>query len=339
MPETRRPIGRLAGPAVGGELAPVTSRSVASRLVDAALYETFSREQWRARRAATPLTLDAEDLDELRGLNEALDLDEVESVYLPLSRLVNLHVAAVRTRQAATQTFLDREQVPVPYVIGVAGSVAVGKSTTSRVLRALLARWPDHPRVDLVTTDGFLFPNAELERRGLLTRKGFPESYDVRRLLDFLRSVKSGEDEVRAPTYSHLTYDVLGPDHDEVVRRPDVLIVEGLNVLQTSRGTTTFVSDFFDLSIYVDADADDVRRWYIERFHTLRATVFQRPDSYFQRFAELSDEAATATALDIWRDINERNLVANIEPTRERADVILRKGADHHVDEVRLRRI
>ena len=217
--------------------------------------------------------------------------------------------------------------------------MAVGKSTTSRVLRALLARWPAHPRVELVTTDGFLFPNAELERRGLLARKGFPESYDVRRLLDVLRLVKSGAPEVRAPAYSHLTNDVLGPEHDVVVHRPDILIVEGLNVLQISRGTTTFVSDFFDLSIYVDADADDVRRWYVERFHALRETVFQRPDSYFARYAELTNEEATATALDIWRDINERNLVANIEPTRKRADVILRKGPDHHVDEVRLRRI
>lgn len=320
-------------------MASASLGSVASTSVDHALYESFSRDEWRARRAATPLTLDATDLDELRGLNEALDLDEVESVYLPLSRLVNLHVAAVRTRQQATETFLDRAQSPVPYVIGVAGSVAVGKSTTSRVLRALLARWPDHPRVDLVTTDGFLFPNAELERRGLLKRKGFPESYDVRRLLAFLREVKSGVEEVRAPTYSHLTYDVLDSEHDVVVRQPDILIVEGLNVLQTSRGTTTFVSDFFDLSIYVDGDTEDVRRWYVERFHTLRETVFQRPDSYFQRYAELSDDEATETALAIWRDINERNLVANIEPTRERADVILRKGPDHHVDEVRLRRI
>lgn len=307
--------------------------------MNSALYETFSRDEWRARRAATPLTLDADDLDELRGLNEALDLDEVESVYLPLSRLVNLHVAAVRGRQDATQVFLDRAQDRVPYVIGVAGSVAVGKSTTARVLRALLARWPDHPRVDLVTTDGFLYPNDELEKRGLLGRKGFPESYDVRRLLQFLRDVKSGVEETRAPTYSHLTYDVLPAEDDSVVRHPDILIVEGLNVLQVSRGTTTFVSDFFDLSIYVDADVDDVRRWYIERFHTLRRTVFTRPDSYFQRYVELSDDEATETALQIWKDINERNLVANIEPTRDRADVILRKGPDHHVDEVRLRRI
>ncbi|HRW36212.1 MAG TPA: type I pantothenate kinase [Aquihabitans sp.] len=307
--------------------------------MNSALYETFSREQWRARRAATPLTLTDADLDLLRGLNERLDLEEVESVYLPLTRLVNLHVSAVQARRDATGTFLDRPNHRVPYVIGVAGSVAVGKSTTARVLQALLARWADHPRVDLITTDGFLYPNDELERRGLLTRKGFPESYDVRRLLAFLRGVKSGTDEVRAPTYSHLTYDVLPTEHDVVVRTPDILIVEGLNVLQVSRGTTTFVSDFFDLSVYVDADVADVRQWYVERFQTLRRTVFTNPDSYFQRYAELSDDEATETALQIWREINERNLVANIEPTRDRADVILRKGADHRVTEVRLRRI
>jgi type I pantothenate kinase len=307
--------------------------------VDSALYETFSRDQWRSRRAATPLTLDAADIDELRGLNERLDLDEVESVYLPLSRFVNLHVAARQSRQSAMAEFLGRDSAAVPYIIGVAGSVAVGKSTTSRVLQALLSRWPDHPRVDLVTTDGFLYPNVELERRDLLSRKGFPESYDVRRLLQFLRDVKSGVDEVRAPTYSHLTYDVQPPEHDVVVRQPDIVIVEGLNVLQVGGGTTTFVSDFFDTSIYVDAAVADVRRWYVERFLALRATVFRDPGSYFARYADLTDQQATDTALGIWRDINEANLVANIEPTRDRAGVVLQKGADHRVTTVRLRRI
>lgn len=304
-----------------------------------ALYETFSRDEWRSRRAATPLTLSRDDVDELRGLNERLDIDEVESVYLPLTRLVNLHVAAVQARHQATETFLARELPKVPYLIGVAGSVAVGKSTTSRVLQALLARWPDHPEVSLVTTDGFLFPNAELESRGLMARKGFPESYDVRRLLAFLTEVKSGEGEAHAPTYSHLTYDVLPPEHDVVVDKPDILIVEGLNVLQVGNNTTTFVSDFFDISIYVDAEVDDVRRWYVERFNKLRETVFRQPGSYFSRYAALSDVEAEATALEIWSDINERNLVANIAPTRDRADVVLYKGPDHRVETVRLRRL
>ena len=311
--------------------------------MNTALYETFTRDEWRARRAATPLTLDAADLDELRGLNEALDLDEVESVYLPLSRLVNLHVAAVRSRQDATRVFLDRAQDRVPYVIGVAGSVAVGKSTTARVLRALLARWPDHPRVDLVTTDGFLFPNAHLEREGLMKKKGFPESYDTKALLRFLAAVKAGERHVVAPVYSHLVYDVV-PGGGVEVDRPDILIVEGLNVLQTGRPpregkAIPFVSDYFDFSIFIDAEEEVLERWYLERFMRLRETAFRDPQSYFRRYAEKSEFEAMKTALALWYGINLVNLRDNILPTRHRAKLILKKADDHRIDSVSLRRV
>ena len=305
--------------------------------MDSGLYETIGRDDWRALRASTPLTLEAADLDELRGLNEDLDLDEVEAVYLPLARLLNLHATAAVARRKVVSTFLGRNGATVPYIIGIAGSVAVGKSTTARVLQALLARWPDHPRVDLVTTDGFLYPNEELERRGLMERKGFPESYDVRSLLQFLREVRSGAPEVCAPVYSHVTYDVLdGPG--VAVRQPDILIVEGLNVLQVNP-TATFVSDFFDFSIYVDAEVEHVRAWYVDRFMTLYDTVFKSGDSYFHRFASLSRDEAMSVALAIWGDINERNLVENILPTRARASLILVKDPDHRVGEVRLRRL
>ena len=305
--------------------------------MDSGLYESFGRDEWRALRASTPLTLGAADLDELRGLNEHLDLEEVEAVYLPLSRLLNLHATAAVARRKVVATFLGSERAAPPYIIGIAGSVAVGKSTTARVLQALLARWPDHPRVDLVTTDGFLYPNAELERRGLMDRKGFPESYDVRGLLHFLQEVRAGVPEANAPVYSHVTYDVLdGPGN--VVRQPDILIVEGLNVLQVSP-TSTFVSDFFDFSIYVDADVEHVRSWYVDRFLTLYDTVFQSDDSYFHRFASLSKDEAVSVALSIWADINERNLTENILPTRDRASLILVKDPDHRVGEVRLRRL
>jgi type I pantothenate kinase len=306
-------------------------------------YLEFDRERWSALRATTPLTLDDADLTRLRGLGETIDLAEVEAIYLPLSRLLNLQVTAAQERHRATSTFLGERPTRMPFIVGIAGSVAVGKSTSARLLRELLARWPHHPVVELVTTDGFLLPNAELEARGLLHRKGFPESYDQRALLRFLASVKSGWSEVRAPVYSHLAYDVV-PDEHVTVRGPDILLVEGLNVLQPPRPRTDGrpwmgVSDYFDFSVYVDAATEDVRQWYVERFLRLRRTAFADPASYFNRYASLSDEQARRTASSVWSEVNEPNLLQNILPTRGRATLVLEKGADHAVRRVRLRKI
>lgn len=303
---------------------------------------TFDREAWARLRDSTPLTLSESDLDALRGLNEQLSLDEVAAVYLPLSRLLNLHVRAVQSLHHASQTFLGNTAEKVPFIIGLAGSVAVGKSTTARVLQALLARWPSHPSVALVTTDGFLFPNAVLENRGLMQRKGFPESYDRAALVRFLADVKAGYPEVHAPVYSHQRYDIV-PGATQAVRHPDVVIVEGLNVLQAPPTGYTenqlFASDFFDYSIYVDADERHIESWYIERFLRLRDTVFQDPQSYFHRYAGLSEAEARQTAAGIWARINAINLRENIEPTRYRAHLILRKGVEHRVERVQLRRV
>ena len=307
--------------------------------VEVSPFLEFSRAQWARLRAATPLPLSEAQLRGLVSFNERVSLDEVSDVYLPLSRLLNLYVGATRTLHAATDTFLGSAEPRVPYVIGVAGSVAVGKSTASRILQALLSRWPTHPQVDLVTTDGFLWPRRVLEERGLTDRKGFPESYDVRRLVRFMADLKSGASEVYAPVYSHLAYDVLdGEAH--VIRQPDIVIVEGLNVLQTGTGRAPlFVSDFFDFSIYVDANEADIEQWYVERFLLLRETVFRNPSSYFHRYADLSAEEAAQMARRLWETINLVNLRQNVLPTRDRAHLILEKGRDHAVRKVRLRKL
>lgn len=303
-------------------------------------YLRFSRAEWSKLRAFTQLPLTEQELGSLRGINERISLEEVAVVYLPLSRLLNLYVSAVQGLHDATDTFLGNLPARVPYIIGLAGSVAVGKSTTGRILQTLLSRWPHHPQVDLVATDGFLHSTGELRERGLLHRKGFPESYDQRRLIRFLTAVKSGEPEAHVPVYSHLLYDIV-PGQTKTVRQPDILIVEGLNVLQanSTRRSSVFVSDFFDFSIYLDAAEPTIENWYVERFLKLCETVFTNPESYFHHYAGLNREEAAATARGIWQQINGPNLRENIEPTRERAQLILTKGPDHGVEEVRLRRI
>ncbi len=308
-------------------------------------YEAFSRAQWALLRSNTPLTLSEEDLKALQGVNEQISLQDVVEIYLPLSRLLNLHFRSAQALSGVRDDFLGRLVGVRPYVIGIAGSVAVGKSTFARVLRALLARWPDHPQVSLVTTDGFLYPNRVLEKRGLMKRKGFPESYDRKRMISFLAALKAGEAVVEAPVYSHQAYDIL-PDVVQRVEQPNILIFEGLNVLQTGgverpggQVQSVTVSDFFDFSIYVDAPEADIERWYQHRFLSLQKTVFQRPDSYFHHFHDLKEEQALQVASGIWRDINLRNLRENIAPTRERANLVLRKRSDHSVDEILLRKI
>jgi type I pantothenate kinase len=306
--------------------------------VDAGRYLRFDRDEWAALRAQTPLTLQESDLAELRGINDHIDLDEVVAVYLPLTRLLNLYVSATQTLHRVSATFLGTIAPKVPYVIGVAGSVAVGKSTSARILQALLGHWPEHPRVELVTTDGFLHSNTVLAERGIMDRKGFPESYDTRRLVQFLRDLKSGAAEVSAPVYSHVVYDIV-PGEEQMVRQPDILILEGLNVLQVPVGAGEYVSDYFDFSIYLDADERDIEDWFVQRFFALRATVFQDPESFFRHFADMSDQAAEQMARDVWRSINGRNLRENIAPTRSRASLVIHKGADHRMHEVHLRRL
>jgi type I pantothenate kinase len=306
-------------------------------------YVDFTREEWSRLRASTPLSLDEDDLAALRGLGEPMPMWEVEEVYLPLSRLLNLRIAATRELHAVTATFLGHLHASAPYVIGIAGSVAVGKSTIARMLQALLARWPDHPRVDLITTDGFLFNNATLEARGLMARKGFPESYDVRALMGFLAELKAGAPQVRASKYSHLTYDIVD-DEEIVLASPDIVIVEGVNVLQTPsrRGraeATVVVSDFFDFSIYVDAAEEDLENWYVDRLLLLRETSLHDPRSYFNFLIEYSEDATREFAQHVWRQVNLVNLRENIAPTRGRANVVLEKGRDHAVDRVRLRKL
>lgn len=305
-------------------------------------YMLFDRKRWASLRDAEPMTLSEEEFVQLQGIEEKLSIDEVTDIYLPLSRLLKFYVDSNTTRQAALDKFIKKENYKIPYIIGIAGSVSAGKSTTARILQALLSRWDEHKKVELITTDGFLYPNKELERRGIMNRKGFPESYDIAKLLSFVSDIKSGEPKVSAPVYSHLIYDIIA-GQQQIIESPDILIIEGLNVLQSSidyPGTPNrvFVSDFVDFSIYVDASEALLEYWYIKRFFKLREGAFSHPDSYFKAYSKLSNREAIRTAHSIWISINQKNLLENILPTRERANLILTKGANHAIDYVRLRK-
>jgi type I pantothenate kinase len=316
---------------------------MARRKLDLAPYHRFSRAEWSKLRADEPMTLSAEDITRLRALSDPISFDEAEEIYLPLARLLSLYVEAIQGLHDASTRFLGADRAKVPFIIGVAGSVAVGKSTTARILRALMQRWASSPKVDLVTTDGFLFSNAELRRRGIFDRKGFPESYDRTRFVEFLSAVKSGQADVRVPIYSHLVYDVVQGE-ELLIDRPDILIVEGLNILQPGELPRTgkpivFASDFIDFSIYIDADEQDLRAWFMERFFRLRETAFRDPTSFFHKFAEMSEAEARDFGVWTWENINLPNLLDNIVPTRSRADLILKKGQTHAIEDVVLRRI
>lgn len=306
-------------------------------------YHHFTKAEWSALRADEPMTLTRDDIARLRTLSDPISLEEAEEVYLPLTRLLSFYVEAIQGLHNVSARFLETPDHKVPFIIGVAGSVAVGKSTTARILQALLQRWPSSPKVDLVTTDGFLYPNAVLTERGIMQRKGFPESYDRPRFVSFLADIKSGKANVKVPVYSHLVYDVV-PGQEVTVDRPDILIVEGLNILQPGElpkngNPILFASDFLDFSVYIDADTDELEGWFLERFFRLRETAFKDPSSYFRRFAEMSREEAGEYGRMVWRTINLPNLIENVLPTRGRADLVLKKGRDHLIEEVQLRRV
>lgn len=316
---------------------------MAKRLPGLDPYRSFTKDQWSDLRNGQPMTLNADDIDRLRALTDPISLAEAEDIYLPLSRLLAYYVEAIQGLHDVSSRFLNTPGDKVPFIIGVAGSVAVGKSTTSRILRALLSRWPSSPKVDLVTTDGFLYPNKVLEARGLMQRKGFPESYDRARFVNCLGDIKSGKAKVSVPVYSHLVYDVV-PGEEVIIERPDILIVEGLNILQPGElprdgKPILFASDFIDFSIYIDADVNDLRDWYLTRFFRLRETAFRDPTSFFRKFSEMSEEEAGAFGRNVWETINLPNLLENVLPTRGRADLILKKGKDHRVEKVKLKRL